>query len=153
MIFWSFVKIFGDCFYVSKLWKICIRDLAKWWGKSLKSLFTVLRPGWYIDWISVDFSGRKKHVKRKLNVRKKNLKANMLFLGSRWFSWKRNAETSWNIINSSKSRYSHDIPMTWRWRRLFYMTNDRCWGEAATKFRVTVELWAKRVKLPTRGFC
>jgi hypothetical protein len=34
-------------------------------------------------WISVDFSGRKKHVKRKLNVRKKNLKASILFLGSR----------------------------------------------------------------------
>jgi hypothetical protein len=50
----------------------------------------------------------------------------------------------------------HDIPMTWRWRRLFYMTNDRCWGEAATKFRVTVELWAKGwtwVNLQTRGFC
>lgn len=127
------------------------RDLAKWWGKSLKS---VNSPStWMVHsgflWISP--------VER--NMWKGNWMSGRKTWKPAFYFWEvadfHEKETQKHHKQLQKSIF-HDIPMTWRWRRLFYMTNDRCWGEAATKFRVTVELWAKGwtwVNLQTRGFC
>lgn len=127
MIFWSFVKMCGDSYFMypsyGKYVKICSRFGEMTGKESEKSLKESLDLDGTSSGFLSGFLRSKETCDKEIEFKEKLESQHVIFGKSLIFMKKKRR----NIQKSApKVDIPMDIPMTWRWRRLFDITNDRC---------------------------